>query len=137
AGDGPARFGRPIPLTTRRCCMSTPGFGFAESDLRGRDDDVMVNVAPWLVSLFLHLGIIILALFLVWTTIRAQDEPVGNSIGSIIDPTPNLPALTPLPVDRKDLEESSAARAFSPAPPARNPMRPGDAVQPDLPPSFD
>lgn len=40
--------------------------------------DTVVEMGPWMVSLMAHLGVIILALFLVWSTMAQQpDEPVG------------------------------------------------------------
>lgn len=70
-------------MTTPRQDNSTPGTPEAIVESGGESaseavHDTVVEMGPWMVSLMAHLGVIILALFLVWSTMVAQpDEPVG------------------------------------------------------------
>ncbi len=123
------------------------GFGFGFADVRGgqptpqgpspelppeeHDDShreinaVLTDVMPWLVSLFFHLGIIILAFFLVWATIAVVDEEKIVVPIATLGETPGTPLNLTTP--QKVTEQSSSSRRTQ----SKNLVRPTSAVTSD------
>ncbi len=88
----------------------------------------MVNVAPWLVSLFVHLGVIIVALLVVWATLRTPADPPAGYVITGIDGLPQ-----PVSLDAEVKLERTPEQTRS-APAARTPQsRPISETPPKLP----
>ncbi len=92
--------------------MSGPHLGHGPSadhdgDTRREVNAALVDVMPWMVSLLFHLGIVILAFFLVWATIRGVDQEEITTPISGLDPAPSLNQPT---LRQHSLSESAMSR---------------------------
>ena len=94
AGDTPSRKGQEASVQEPR------------GDSHDRADKALASLMPWVFSILFHLGLVCLALFVVWTTMQ-QPEPEEEIIEPtihraadvrVLNPTqPHLPVKTPTP----------------------------------------
>ncbi len=97
-----------------------------EDDTRREVNAVLTDVVPWLVSLFFHLAIVILAFFTVWATIQVVDEEKIVIPVATLSDTPGVPLSLVTPQITQQ-EASSSRRAVT-----QNLVRPTSAVKSEV-----
>jgi len=68
---------------------------------------VVVGVMPWVISLTLHAAVVILAVFIVWSTVTQEDPE------QVIVPTTEFSAAPPTPVKTTNARKLESSRASS------------------------
>lgn len=83
----------------------------------------LAEVAPWAVSILAHLVLVVLALFLVWTTVLHEEEKPWSGEVSLTDPPQVAPVFDPQP-ERSEQESRPRTTPTPQVEPVPNPQLP-------------
>ncbi len=99
----------PQPPTSQRG-VEKPAVESEKEDVSKEISDVLTGIVPWGISVMLHVGILVLAVFIVWTTVKqVQEETPINPVLRLSE----TPATKLSQSQQKVQQQSSARRSLS------------------------